>query len=501
MKKINQNEILDNGIVIRNIKTGILSRVVSSDPSGLVFLDSLVSGSNIHRDELANNYEIVEFKDFDEDGNYAKQHKASETDCACSCCGVELSLDDEVYSDSLNDGEPLCDHCSVFNEESDMYEKYINSDVIEKMTGFKFSPHIGDLDSKIEDFNTYLKSNKLIFSANEKSVSEDTFCVWLQEGTDFNICDCCGLIEKTEDLIWDPFDVSDGDHQNFVFLRATKMSPDAVCISCIKIADSITMPSLAEVTSRISENKLLFRAGDVVLLEKSSSSEMRERICRVSHVSPNNKTYKLEEYGDYEFNEDCFFNIEDYAYTIEYADFIADSHPDKSCEVDDWATPNWEGIASIESAFDNFGHKDEFISYLKSKSLPYGRFLEPKFKIGDKFRVSFDYYKEGEATEHIISKIDVSFAEAEEIVYWSDDLVYITESALQEQENRVSSFIKCGESRIDFLNSLDYLLVGEDINGRTINFASLTLKEKAEYLQAIAEDCKENAQSIKGEEK
>ena len=48
----------------------------------------------------------------------------------CSCCGDILLPDDECYSDSLNDGATLCDHCSIYNKETDMYEKYLNQDVI-----------------------------------------------------------------------------------------------------------------------------------------------------------------------------------------------------------------------------------------------------------------------------------------------------------------------------------------------------------------------------------
>ena len=118
---------------------------------------------------------------------------------------------------------------------------------------------------------------------------------------------------------------------------------------------------------------------------------------------------------------------------MKYGDFIADNHSDLSDKVDEWTSPNWEGIAEIDYAFKEFGYKNEFIEYLKAKNLPYGRFLEPKFKIGDKFKVHFDYYEKGETTEHIIAKIDTSFTEADEIVYWSDDQVYITESELIKQ--------------------------------------------------------------------
>ena len=54
------------------------------------------------------------------------------------------------------------------------------------------------------------------------------------------------------------------------------------------------------------------------------------------------------------------------------------------------------------------------------------------FGIGDIFVVHLDYYDEDEYSLHKINKIDTSFEEADEIVYWSDDSVYITESQLEE---------------------------------------------------------------------
>ena len=85
----------------------------------------------------------------------------------CSCCGDILLPDDECYSDSLNDGATLCDHCSIFDEETDMYIKTVRQDVVEKLTGYKFSPHVGNVGSALEDFNHYLKNNELKFGVNE----------------------------------------------------------------------------------------------------------------------------------------------------------------------------------------------------------------------------------------------------------------------------------------------------------------------------------------------
>jgi hypothetical protein len=177
---------------------------------------------------------------------------------------------------------------------------------------------------------------------------------------------------------------------------------------------------------------------------------------------------------------------------MEYGDFISGNHSDLSDKVDEWTSPNWEGIAEIDYAFEEFGYKDEFIEHLKSKDLPYGRFLEPKFNIGDKFNVSFSHYEDGEITEHIISKIDKSFNEADEIVYWSDDLVYITESELEKQKTNVIKLVRDGMNRIEFSNSLQDLIVGNGDDGENIYFYSLSNDEKIYYLQAIIEDYKEN---------
>ncbi|MGJ0495109.1 hypothetical protein [Aliarcobacter cryaerophilus] len=355
----------------------------------------------------------------------------------CSCCGDILLPDDECYSDSLNDGATLCDHCSIYNEETDMYEKYLNQDVIEKITGLKFSSHIGNVGSKIEEFNQFIKENKFKFSILEKDeINSTTFLSFMSERTDWNTCDCCGLVEVSTDLIWDSDEVYDEDYQNFRFLRATSIPSDAFCKGCLDLAGQIAKPSLETITSRKKQNNLTFRVGETVLLENVEwfdKPRVSNYIAKIVSLDETKKTYTLEEYGDVEFKEDEFYDVVNEAYLVEYADFIANNYLDLSSEVDDWVTPNYEGIAEIDYAFKEFGYKNEFIEYLKAKNLPYGRFLEPKFKIGDKFKVHFDYYEKGETTEHIIAKIDTSFTEADEVVYWSDDQVYITESELIKQ--------------------------------------------------------------------
>lgn len=44
----------------------------------------------------------------------------------CTSCGKFLMPDDVCYEDCLNDGASLCDHCSIFNDKTDMYERVNN---------------------------------------------------------------------------------------------------------------------------------------------------------------------------------------------------------------------------------------------------------------------------------------------------------------------------------------------------------------------------------------
>ncbi|WP_418181310.1 hypothetical protein ACNSOL_12445 (plasmid) [Aliarcobacter lanthieri] len=438
----------------------------------------------------------------------------------CSCCGKILLPDDECYSDELNsDDVALCDQCSVFNEDTNMYEKAVHQDVIEKITGLKFSPHIGNIGSKVEEFNYWLREiNFKEFGFENITDSKDYLLEFIQERTEWNICDCCGLVEVSTDLIWDSDEVYDEDYQNFRFLRATSIPSDAFCIGCLDLAGQIAKPDLETIKNRKKENNLIFRVGEFVLLENvdwDDKPRTNNFIAKIVSLDENKKTYTLEGYDDAEFKEEEFYDVLNEAYLLKYADFIADEYDNLSSEVDDWVSPNGEGIADIDYAFKNFGYKDEFIKYLKARDLPYGRFLEPKYKIGDKFKVHFDYYEENEFTEHIISNIDTSFKEADEIVYWSKEGVYTTESELEKQnilkevygdntkENtpskgnpnisvKISELTKMGENRIEFLSQLEDLDIGcfEDENAEDIKnpFKHLNLDEKIYYLQAIIED-------------
>lgn len=387
----------------------------------------------------------------------------------CSCCGKFISPNDECYEDDLNDGAALCDHCSVFDEDRDMYIKSVRQDVIEKLTGYKFSPHLGNIGSTVEEFNHWLNRYKLAFSYSEES-SKQNFIDFINGCTEFNICDCCGLIEKTNNLKWiTSEDFVEDENIGANFALAT-LNVDALCEICMDTIIKRTKLDLHEVVQRIRENQMVYRIGDLVVLENVNFDEkntsLKTYIDYIVSIDENRKTYKLKEYGEIEFTEDDFYDIANEAYVGEYTKFIASQHPELSEDVDLWSKITHEGIPEIKLAFEEFGFKDEFIKHLKANDLPYGKVLTPKFKIGDTFTVHFAYYEEGEVTTHTIVNIDTSFTEANEIVYWDNSYVYICESELEKQKALLNKVLD--ETVIVKNELLEYIFCQDDDNGIVI---------------------------------
>ena len=304
----------------------------------------------------------------------------------CSCCGKFIFPDDECYGDELNDGAALFDHCSIFNEDTSNYQKAVQQDVIEKITGLKFAPHIGNVSSTVEEFNHWLNRYKLAFSYSEES-SKQNFLDFINGCTEFNICDCCGLIEKSNNLKWiTSEDFVEDENIGANFALAT-LNVDALCEICMDTIIKRTKLDLHEVVQRIRENQMVYRVGDLVVLENVNFDEkntsLKTYIDYIVSIDENKKTYKLKEYGDIEFTEEDFFDIANEAYVSEYTKFIASQHPDLSEDVNQWSNITHEGIPEIEMAFEEFGYKDEFIEHLKINDLPCGRLLTTKNNIGE----------------------------------------------------------------------------------------------------------------------
>ena len=289
----------------------------------------------------------------------------------CSCCGKFISPNDECYEDDLNDGAALCDHCSVFDEGRNMYIKSVRQDVIEKLTGYKFSPHLGNVGSKIEEFNYWLNKHEHKFGFKEPN-NNDIFFNFMEECTEWNFCDCCLMIEKSDDLTWTDGQFFDDEKDAINFVNASYSNFAAICQNCLNKFISRTKLSLHEIVQRIKENKMIFRIGDFVIL-KNKDLILNNMFGYIESLDESTQTYKLKEFDNVVIKEEDLFDVANEAYIIEYNKFIENNHVEKVDDLSDFANDNKEH--TIDMLVENFGFKDEFIKHLKANDLPYERFV------------------------------------------------------------------------------------------------------------------------------
>ena len=290
----------------------------------------------------------------------------------CSCCGVVIMPDDECYSDELNDNDAaLCDHCSIYNEETAMYQKAVQQDVIEKLTGYKFLPHLGNVGSKIEEFNFWLNLHEHKFGFKEPN-NNDIFFNFMEEYTEWNFCDCCLMIEKSDDLTWTDGQFFDDEKDAINFVNASYSNFAAICQNCLNKFISRTKLSLHEIVQRIKENKMIFRIGDFVIL-KNKDLILNNMFGYIESLDETTQTYKLKEFDNVVIKEEDLFDVANEAYIIEYNKFIENNHVEKVDDLSDFANDNKEH--TIDMLVENFGFKDEFIEYLKANDLPYEKFV------------------------------------------------------------------------------------------------------------------------------
>ena len=289
----------------------------------------------------------------------------------CSCCGKFISPDNECYGDDLNDGAALCDHCSVYDDGRNMYIKSVRQDVVEKLTGYKFSPHLGNVGSKIEEFNHWLNKHKHKFGFNEPKC-KDIFFDFIEEYTEWNICDCCLMIEKSDDLAWTDGQFFVDEEVAINFVNASYSNFAAICQNCLNKFISRTKLSLHEIVQRIKENKMVYRVGDLVIL-KNVDLISNNMFAYIESLDEDTQTYKLKGFENVVIKEEDLFDVANEAYIIEYNMFIKNNHAEKVDDLSDFANDNKEH--TIDMLVENFGFKDEFIKHLKTNDLPYERFV------------------------------------------------------------------------------------------------------------------------------
>lgn len=289
----------------------------------------------------------------------------------CSCCGKFISPDNECYGDDLNDGAALCDHCSVYDDGRNMYIKSVRQDVVEKLTGYKFSPHLGNVGSKIEEFNHWLNKHKHKFGFNEPKC-KDIFFDFIEEYTEWNICDCCLMIEKSDDLAWTDGQFFEDEEVAINFVNASYSNFAAICQNCLNKFISRTKLSLHEIVQRIKENKMVYRVGDLVIL-KNVDLISNNMFAYIESLDEDTQTYKLKGFENVVIKEEDLFDVANEAYIVEYNMFIKNNHAEKVDDLSDFANDNKEH--TIDMLVENFGFKDEFIEHLKTNDLPFERFV------------------------------------------------------------------------------------------------------------------------------
>jgi hypothetical protein len=259
-----------------------------------------------------------------------------------------------------------------------MYIKSVRQDVVEKLTGYKFSPHVGNVGSALEDFNHYLKNNELKFGVNDPE-SKKNFTNFIIDNTELNFCDCCGLIEKSDDLAWTEGQFFEDEKVAIDFINTTYSNFAAICDNCLRKFIARTKLSLHEIVQRIKENKMVYRVGDLVIL-KNIVLKSNNMFAYIESLDEATQTYKLKGFENVVIKEEDLFDIANEAYIIEYNEFIKNKHVEKVDDLSDFANDNKKH--TIDMLVENFGFKDEFIEHLKTNDLPFERFVN-KNKVTD----------------------------------------------------------------------------------------------------------------------
>ncbi len=228
-----------------------------------------------------------------------------------------------------------------------------------------------EIGSKIEEFNFWLNLHEHKFGFKEPN-NNDIFFNFMEEYTEWNFCDCCLMIEKSDDLTWTDGQFFDDEKDAINFVNASYSNFAAICQNCLNKFISRTKLSLHEIVQRIKENKMIFRIGDFVIL-KNKDLILNNMFGYIESLDETTQTYKLKEFENVVIKEEDLFDVANEAYIIEYNKFIENNHVEKVDDLSDFANDNKEH--TIDMLVENFGFKDEFIKHLKANDLPYERFV------------------------------------------------------------------------------------------------------------------------------
>lgn len=225
--------------------------------------------------------------------------------------------------------------------------------------GYTFDKTLEKIDEKLSE---------LLIEISQPD--REDFIEFLNEKTDWNICDHCGKICSSRNLIWVGDEELFGrDYHTQRFINAFT-SVQAICRDCFDEFQNLKYLDLKEIHQRLRENGMLYRIGEKVFVDLSNNLSP-EDILACSGVGNSVVTIKEIVDGGYRVDktdlilkDTMLFDAINVALCDEFA-IIVDEYTDRIDEYDELNTINHEGQLDISFALEKFGYKQEFIDYLK----------------------------------------------------------------------------------------------------------------------------------------
>jgi len=232
--------------------------------------------------------------------------------------------------------------------------------------GLSFDYQLNDLNSKLELAEELLATRK-----NNIALTYDDIHEFIDEYTEWNICDCCGKIDKSTNLVWigERDNLFDRDYQIAKFMtEALDPGLAAVCSECFDDFKDMTFLSLETINNRLSANQCVYDIGDKVYVT-DRQHPLFSKIVTIDKAVEQ-YFYKVEDCAIH-LKDDMLFDMVNYALTEEFSQVVS-KHTNRIDEYDEFTG----GISSadLKCCFEEFGLKNEFREYLNKNN--FKRFLD-----------------------------------------------------------------------------------------------------------------------------
>lgn len=293
----------------------------------------------------------------------------------------EQHLNVSVYSDITK--KDRTDHISLYGAEIWRPQK-----IIEGM-GFRFGK-MKNIQPVLDEYFTYLEESN---SAN----SNQEFLDFVSLNTEWNLCDCCNKIEFSENLHWLDDHLYFTESEETMNLLTQVSEFQAVCSDCLLELEKAYMPQLKEIKANLEKYNTPFDKGDVVLAQDLAGviTGTPFAIQDIKQDEDGKIYYHAVDQFDNSMKLplDKVWNPTDYALVREYCNFVIGINEKLTEKLDEFCEITHEGIPELNTAFDTFGYKDDFKSYLATHG--YEMFVETAFGVSMKLNKIESGYKTG----------------------------------------------------------------------------------------------------------